>query len=202
MMLRAAVPVLALAVAALAGALLPDTARAQIYRWTDDDGTIHYSQGLETVPQRFRAAAAIIGYDRPAPPAAPPAPAAGTGTARIRFTPGEPIMVTARINGGARADLMLDTGAARTVIHPRVLESVGVSYRDARRGSLRGVTGEADVLAVTVDTIDVEGAAHGPLLVVSHDAGFRGDGLLGRDFLDHFSVLIDNAAGLVTLTPK
>jgi hypothetical protein len=40
------------------------------------------------------------------------------------------------------------------------------------------------------------------MLVVSHDTGFRGDGLLGRDFLDHFSVTIDNGAGVVTLTPK
>ena len=33
-------------------------------------------------------------------------------------------------------------------------------------------------------------------------AGNPGDGLLGRDFLDHFSVNIDTAAGVVTLTPK
>src|SRR5262249_41168317 len=102
----------------------------------------------------------------------------------------------------AGADV-LDTGATRTVITPRVLEAVGVSYRDALRGSLRGVTGEAEVLAVKVESIDVSGAAYGPLVVVSHDTGFaRGDGLLGRDFLDHFTVNIDNAAGVVTLTPK
>jgi predicted aspartyl protease len=197
-----AVRILVLVMAVLAGGILPGPARAQTYRWTDDEGTIHYSQGIESVPPRFRDGAAIIGYDRLAPPAPPAGPSTPAGTARIRFTPGRPIMVSARINGSASAELMLDTGAARTVIHPKVLESVGVSYRDAQRGSLRGVTGDAQVLAVTVETIDVQGAAHGPLLVVSHDAGFRGDGLLGRDFLEHFSVTIDNGAGIVTLTPK
>jgi predicted aspartyl protease len=98
---------------------------------------------------------------------------------------------------------MLDTGATRTVISPRVLETGGVSYRDAQRGSIRGVTGEAQVLAVRVESIEANGARYGPLLVVSHDTGFnQGDGLLGRDFLDHFTVNIDNAAGIVTLTPR
>jgi len=195
-------------VAGLVGiACPPGTASAQIYRWTDADGTIHYSQGIESVPARFRDQASIIGYDRPTSPAlsaSPSAPpSAPGGAARVRFTPGQPIMVQARINGAASAELMLDTGAARTVIHPKVLESVGVSYRDAQRGSLRGVTGDAEVMAVKIESIDVSGAAYGPLLVVSHDTGFgRGDGLLGRDFLDHFTVNIDNGGGVVTLTPK
>jgi len=56
---------------------------------------------------------------------------------------------------------------------------------------------------VRVESIEASGARSGPLLVVSHDTGFgQGDGLLGRDFLDQFSVNIDNTAGLVTLTPK
>src|SRR5262245_24436697 len=192
-----AVAVLALVAQVFAG---PGVASAQTYRWTDSDGTIHYSQGIESVPSRYREEAVIIGYDRPAPPSAEPAaPTVG----RVKFTPGRPIMVSARINGTTTAQLMLDTGASRTVIHPKVLEAGGVSYQDAQRGSLRGVTGDADVVAVKVETIDVSGAAYGPLLVVSHDTGFgNGDGLLGRDYLDHFSVTIDNAAGIVTLTPK
>jgi len=41
--------------------------------------------------------------------------------------------------------------------------------------------------------------------VISHDTGFgpeKVDGLLGRDFLDKFTITIDNAAGVLTLTPK
>jgi predicted aspartyl protease len=112
-------------------------------------------------------------------------------------------MVSVRINDATPATLMLDTGATRTVINPKVLESMGVNYRDAQRGTIRGVTGEAPVMAVRVESIEVSGARSGPLLVVAHDTGFgQGDGLLGRDFLDQFSVNIDNAAGVVTLTPR
>ncbi len=181
----------------------PGVASAQIYRWTDAEGTIHYSQGIESIPPPFRDGATIIGHNRPTPPTPPAGEAPTAGVGRVRFTPGQPIMVSARINGAATAELMLDTGATRTVINPKVLEAGGVSYRDAQHGSIRGVTGDAEVLAVNIDRIDVSGAAYGPLLVVSHDTGFaRGDGLLGRDFLDHFTINIDNGAGMVTLTPK
>jgi hypothetical protein len=55
-----------------------------------------------------------------------------------------------------------------------------------------------------VESIEVEGARFGPLMVVSHDAGLGSgrDGLLGRDFLDNFVVTIDSSARVVTLSPK
>ncbi len=185
----------------------PLTASAQIYRWIDAEGDIHYSQGIDSVPLGYRPGAVIIGYDRLSPPEPSGAstPTAPPGTGRVKFTPGQPIMVTARINDTGAAQLILDTGAGRTVINPAVLNALGVSYNNAQRGSLKGVTGDAEVVAVRVESLDVSGARYGPLLVVSHDTGFgsgRGDGLLGRDFLDNFTITIDNGAGIVTLTPK
>ena len=144
-----------------------------------------------------------------APPAgsnasAPAGGGGGQGSARIPFTPGQPIMVNARINGGGNTQLLLDTGAQGTVISPTALAALGISYRDAVRGSIKGVTGDANVLAVRVESIEVEGARFGPLMVVSHDAGLGSgrDGLLGRDFLDNFVVTIDSANRVVILTPK
>ena len=197
-------------VAAVIGAVVlgdvpggPSGAEAQVFRWIDGEGSIHYSQGIESVPPRFREGAVIIGYERTYGPAPVVETAPPVGIGRVRFTPGQPIMVSVHINGTTPATLMLDTGATRTVINPRVLEAIGANYRDAQRGTIRGVTGEAPVLAVRVESIEASGARSGPLLVVSHDTGFgQGDGLLGRDFLDQFSVNIDNAAGVVTLTPR
>jgi hypothetical protein len=199
-----------LSLAALAAVVLaaPFGAWAQIYRWTDDQGKTYYSDGIQSIPSRYRATAVPIGFNTPGAPAGQStgssSPAAPAGPTKIQFTPGRPIMVTARINGSGTAQLELDTGASITTINPIVLSALGISFRDARKGSIKGVTGEANVLAVQVESIDVSGATFGPLWVVSHDAGFGPgrDGLLGRDFLDHFAVNIDNAAGLVTLTPK
>ena len=186
-------------------------ASAQIYRWTDERGEVRYSQGINSVPPQARGGAVMMSApSQPAPsaPAAPDAPAAGgaapAGTARIPFTPGRPIMVNARINGSGTTQLILDTGAQATVISPSALAALGVSYRNAARGSIRGVTGETNVLAVRVESIEVEGARFGPLMIISHDAGLGSgtDGLLGRDFLDNFVVTIDSASRFVTLTPK
>ena len=178
-------------------------ASAQMYRWTDDRGQVHYGQGLDSVPRQYRDSARLLSF-----PAAPPEPkpagsATPSGPAQIRFTPGQPIWVSARINDTGSAQLMLDTGASVTTISPRVLAQLGVSSRSALRGSIRGVTGTADALLVVVDSIEVAGATAGPIRVVSHDSELgQGDGLLGRDFLDRFTVNIDNAAGIVTLTPR
>jgi hypothetical protein len=208
--------------AGLVGSLLSGVTApvsAQIYRWTDERGETRYSQGINSIPPRFRGGAVMMSAPsqpsapEPAPQAAPSAAApsapvagrpGGQGSARIPFTPGQPIMVNARINGGGNTQLLLDTGAQGTVISPTALAALGISYRDAVRGSIKGVTGDANVLAVRVESIEVEGARVGPLMVVSHDAGLGSgrDGLLGRDFLDNFVVTIDSANRVVILSPK
>lgn len=200
--------VAATTVTALVLCLAP-IAPAQIYRWTDEQGRVNYSQGLDTVPERFRSGAQFVSSPAAPPAAAPTAPpsrvtgAAVTGGAQIRFTPGQAIMVNARINDSGSVRLLLDTGASVTTINPRVLAQLGVSSRDAVRGSIRGVTGQADTLFVVVNSIDVQGAKTGPIRVVAHDVNLgQSDGLLGRDFLDRFQVSIDNQAGIVTLTPR
>jgi predicted aspartyl protease len=186
--------------------LWPAPAWAQMYRWTDEQGGIHYSQGIYSVPERFRSKAQLLAYpERPAAPAESPSPAGGvaSGVTRISFTPGKAIMVSAKINGEGSAQLMLDTGASVTVINPRVLAGMGIGSREAVRGSVKGATGTADVLFVPVESIEVGGARSGPLRVAAHDVDLgQGDGLLGRDFLDQFKVNIDNTAGVVTISPK
>jgi predicted aspartyl protease len=183
---------------------LPPASWAQMYRWTDDRGAVHFTQGLESIPERFRDRARLLGYPEQPPSVTPSTPPAMSAElARIPFTPGRPIMVKARINGEGTVDLMLDTGASVTVINPRALIAMGVSSRQALRGSLRGVAGSADVLFVAVESIEVGQAKAGPLRVASHDTGLPdGDGLLGRDFLDRFTVNIDSKAGVVTISPR
>jgi Aspartyl protease/Domain of unknown function (DUF4124) len=209
----------ALAAVILVAGLAGSPALAQMYRWTDDRGQAHYSQGIDSVPERFRPGATSLPYQdapapsAPAPPTAPASPvAAGRGTGTdgtagltvIDFTPGKPILVTARINDTENTRLMLDTGADRTVIAPRALVAAGVSMRNAGApGRIQGATGSTDVEGFSVDSIQVGNARVGRLLVISHDVDISGsDGLLGRDFLNHFKVTIDNTAGKVTLAPR
>lgn len=121
----------------------------------------------------------------------------------IDFRPGQPIYVVARLNNTESTRLILDTGADRTVITPRALRAAGVGSRPVASGRMQGVTGAADVQAYQVESIQIGDARVDRLMVLSHDINVpQSDGLLGRDFLEHFKVTIDNRAGTVTLTPR
>jgi len=180
-------------------------AHAQLYRWTDDQGETHFAQGTESVPERYRSQARPVGsVDPPPTPSGPTAASVADGVTRLAFAPGRSIMVVAKINGRTPVQLMLDTGASRTTVSPAALVGTGVSYRDAPKVEIRGVTGIASAYLVGLESLEVGGARVGPLRVLAHDAqlGSGAQGLLGRDFLNHFRVTIDNARGVVELAPK
>ncbi len=41
-----------------------------LYRWADDTGQVHYSQGLNSVPEQFRSRAVPLGQPTPSSPPA------------------------------------------------------------------------------------------------------------------------------------
>ena len=182
-------------------------AGAQLYRWTNERGDVHFTQGLESVPERYRQRATLLGYPEAPPAPSPEPPAAARPSARtltrIPFVPGSPILVDARINGGRSVRLILDTGASATVISPRTLSALGVDMSGARPTEVKGVTGTASARVVFIESIEVGAAKAGPLWVISHDAAMlQGDGLLGRNFLDQFKVTIDTRERVVIFTER
>lgn len=106
------------------------------------------------------------------------------------------------MNGKATTRLVLDTGADLTLIAPDVLRSAGGAFRGY--ATVRGVTGQETVEVYEVASLEVGFYAKvGPLKVFAHAVADRtADGLLGRDFLEHFTVTIDSEREFVLLTPK
>ncbi|MBI3031739.1 MAG: retroviral-like aspartic protease family protein [Candidatus Rokubacteria bacterium] len=179
--------------------LLPAAAWAQMYQWEDEQGTVHYTNELQSVPEPYRSGARFV----PASPMAPPAVAPAQGITRIPFTPGSPILVSARINGAGPVTLILDTGADRTLLTPMALWRLGISTAGAPRAEIKGVTGTAQGELVQVNSVEVGEAKAGPLLILVHDADLKqAEGLLGRDFLERFTVTIDASERVVTLAPR
>jgi predicted aspartyl protease len=192
---------------AIITAAWPTEALAQFYRWVDERGNVHYSEGIDNVPRRFRQSASPLGLRNS--PAAAPGPGGtelATAETEIRFVPGRHIVVLARINDSATARLILDTGAAGTLISPRALAAAGVSLtRGTRSVKTRGVAKDAEVAVtqVAIDSLAVGGARVGRMMVASYDMDMPDvEGLLGQDFLGQFNVTIDAGAGVVKLTRK
>jgi hypothetical protein len=182
---------------------------AEIYRWVDDQGNAHYTEGLDRIPERFRSRAVPLGLrNDPAPAVSQPGPrsrdAGPPGGTMIRYRPGERIMVDVRLNGRTSARLLLDTGADRTLINPRSLIAAGVQlHRAVARGEMQGVTGKDSVLYVVLDSLEIGDARVSRIPVAAYEMGSADtDGLLGRDFLDRFNLSIDASRGVVTLTPR
>jgi len=202
-MMRAAV--LALAFVIIGSSLAPPAA-AQIYRWTDENGTAHFAEGLSNVPERYRSRAVPVGPRSTPGAPEPTGPRAPSGETVLRFSPGRQIVVEARVNGSAPCRLMLDTGAAATLISPRVLAAAGVSFtRGTQTVRARGLTRQAEVEVprVFVESLEVGEVRVDRLMVVAYDMDVPAlDGLLGQDFLGLFNVTIDATAGIVRIGPK
>ncbi len=184
--------------------LLPALGSAQVYRW-EDDGTLHFTNTFERIPEPHRSQ---LG---PPPPVSadnagevsPPPTAASATITRIPYTPGSPIFVSAHIGGSGPVTLILDTGADRTMVSPEALGRLGIATAGAPVAQIRGVTGTGQGSVVQVASIEVGQARVGPLGIIAHDADLKkADGLLGRDFLEHFTVTIDSREQQVTLVPK
>src|SRR5262245_11311199 len=199
---------------------VPDYAGAQVYRWEDQGGTMHFTNEADRVPESYRSQVGPLPppvevADEPAPvvpngdvPAASvageePVAVAPTVT-RIPFAPGAPIVVSAKISDSASpVSLILDTGADRTVVAPQALWRLGISTVNAPRAVIKGVTGSGQAEVIQVSSLQVGDAKVGPLRIVAHDADLKqAEGLLGRDFLEHFTVTIDARAQMLILAPK
>jgi len=184
--------------------LFPGLTLADIYYWVDDRGTQHYTTRLESIPEPYRSKAQLLALPTspPAPPELERSPSP-KGLTKIPFTPGLPVLVSAKINSAGPITLILDTGSDRTLVTPAALQRLGISTENGPRGILKGVTGTSYADAVWVNSVEVGEARVGPLLIIAHDADLKAaDGLLGRDFLAHFNVKIDSKERVVTLAPN
>ena len=184
--------------------LFPGLALADIYYWVDGQGTQHYTTRFESIPEPYRSRAQLLPLpvSPPAPPELERSPSP-KGLTKIPFTPGLPVLVTARINGAGPITLILDTGSDRTLVAPAALQRLGISTENGLRGILRGIAGSSYVDAVWVNSVEVGEARVGPLLIIAYDGELKNaDGLLGRDFLAQFNVTIDSKERVVTLAPN
>ena len=119
---------------------------------------------------------------------------------------GNAMLVRATVNRSQRVLLLIDSGAAATLIRPLVLRRLGTSIPvDAPRRRLPVVGGQTlDVPFVTVvvqvGDATIEHLAVGVAEVLPGAPDL--DGLLGADFLQQFKVILDKTSRLMTLEPR
>ena len=120
-----------------------------------------------------------------------------------RFNRGKDlIFVDGRIWGPSgrieRLRLVLDTGAALTVVVPEILDQLGYSPRDAERiTTMRSAVGEEAGYLTRVTRLSCLGFTVSDYRIHAHDLpdGWNIHGLLGLDFLNHFNYEIRSGEG-------
>jgi clan AA aspartic protease (TIGR02281 family) len=185
----------------LASLLWPDAARpAEMIRWVDDQGVVHFTDSLKNIPEKFRSEVTRLKTSRPAPAPIP------DDKALVKFQKqGELMVVQALLNEKAAAKFVVDTGASYTTISQAMAKQLGLNLENASTViSLQTANGVIEAPLVSVGSLEVGGFALKDLTVVVHDVFPDPNiaGLLGLNFLSQFHLGIDSKNGILYLEKK
>jgi hypothetical protein len=111
------------------------------------------------------------------------------------------IWAPVRINGRGPFRLVLDTGASSSGVTAMVALALGLSTHESPPVLLRGVTGQATVPTIRVDTLSVgDLAVDSPLLPIVPDALGGAEGVLGSEGLKNKRIFIDFRHDKIVIT--
>lgn len=185
---------------------LPATSAAEIYRWTDSNGQLHFAQSLNQVPANYRKqakekAAKPLGslqtYDSTA------SGAASLGSSRsvfkIPFRRENSLMrVTVLINGHLDVPFYIDTGASGVSLPSVYAHRLGIQIdRDTPRVQVRTANGILSTPLVRLDSVKLGGAQVDGLMATVNPT--MSIGLLGGAFFNNFNYDVDPSLGVITL---
>jgi clan AA aspartic protease (TIGR02281 family) len=195
----------------LAAVTWAGTARADIYRWTDAEGRLHFTEKLDQVPPEHRAEA-----QRGAEAAPPEArvqiyssPSGGEahatsppGEIRVPFArEGSLMRVDVRLNDLVTAPFYVDTGASGVSLPWSVAQQLGLGIgRDTPHVQVSTANGIVARPIVRLDSVQL-GAARVEGLSATVNPSMQ-VGLLGGDFFNNFVYRVDAAESVITLAPN
>jgi clan AA aspartic protease (TIGR02281 family) len=191
-------------------------AAAEIYKWVDADGKLHFTTDLSQVPpsQRGRSEAEAKQREvtdpvqRHATPTAPPARRAPshagdepkTYTVRIPKA-GTALPVMVRLNDRIDAPFIIDTGASDVLLPRAFADRLGiVAGPGAVTKQYQTANGLIEAPVVTLDSVSLGGARAENVAASITDT--MSHGLLGLSYFNQFRYEIDSARGVVRLTPN
>jgi predicted aspartyl protease len=162
------------------------------YEYTDVDGVIHFVDGMEKIPARYRDRV-VVRKDTPA----------ARQTTRVLVADHQ-IHVPVTLRNGDRsvqAVMLLDTGASMTTITGELAARLNIATDTARQTTTRLADGRRVAISVArIDGVAVGARTKSPLEIgiLQHQGDPElHDGLLGLDFLGEFQYQIDMANGLI-----
>jgi clan AA aspartic protease (TIGR02281 family) len=182
---------------------------AEMYKWVDDKGTVHFTDDLSTIPERYREDAETrkpskeISTPQPKEQPKPALPAKTTGPEGITVDlvrRHELLLAEVILNGRLRQYFIVDTGASFTLINKSTAKELGITV-DETTPFIPIFTASSLIFTplVTLSSMRVGEAEVENVDVLIYNMPSDSAGLLGNSFLNKFKVVIDSMNGKMTL---
>jgi predicted aspartyl protease len=145
----------------------------------------------------------VSGPGSAAEPASPSSKTAAAGSFRIPLKMlGGHAIVPVTFNNSVTANLMVDTGAGRTVVSKRI--ATDLRLHSTGFGTGYGIGGRVTMSIARVESVKVGEVEIKNMSISIHDFSPdpRYEGLLGTDFLGRFQMSLDSAKQVMVLTPR
>jgi clan AA aspartic protease (TIGR02281 family) len=180
-----------------------------MYKWVDEKGTIHFTDDLSSIPEKYRPDAETrkptkeISAPKPqgnSKPSLPQKVSEPEGITVDLFRKHELLLAEVILNSRIRQYFIVDTGASFTLINRPTAKELGITI-DENTPFMPIFTASSLIFTplVTLRSIRVGEAEVENVDVLIHDMPSTTAGLLGNTFLNKFKVMIDSANGKMTL---
>jgi clan AA aspartic protease (TIGR02281 family) len=182
---------------------LASSLSADMFRWVDENGVIHFTDNLHNVPEQNRAGTTWLKTPE-RPPSLQPAPPLDKVSVPIQKQ-GEVVIVPVTVNQRVSVKFVVDTGASYTLISRDTARQLGIDMgQKLPTIPFQTANGTIQAPLVNLESIEVGGMQMKDLTAAVHDvfpdSGVAG--LLGLNFLSNFRMDIDTDNGILVLERK
>jgi len=181
----------------------------EMYKWVDEKGTVHFTDDLSTIPEKYHEEAETRKPSKETPtpkpqekskPSLPEKISEPEGVTVDLVRSGEVSFTEVVLNERIKQYFIVDTGASFTVISREAAKELGITI-DENTPFIPITTASSVIFnpLVTLRSIRVGEAEIENVDVLVHNLPGRSAGLLGNSFLSKFKVVLDSVNGKMTL---
>ena len=190
-------------------AVFAPSSYGEMYKWVDERGTVHFTDDLLNIPEKYREDAETR---KPPKETSPPKPqekpqpllpekvSEPEGMSVDLVRSGEVSFVEVVLNEKIKQHFIVDTGASFTVISREAANELGITI-DENTPFIPITTASSVIFnpLVTLRSLRVGQAEVENVDALVHNLPGRSAGLLGNSFLSKFKVVLDSIQGKMTL---
>ncbi len=183
----------------------------QMYKWVDEKGTVHFTDDLSKIPEKYRAEAESrkVPKETPPPPSPPEAEAKSPSPPmhpeperfEVNLTPKYGVwLAEVALNERVKRQFVVDTGASFTLISRQTAHELGIDIGENTLFTpMATASGFTFSPLVILKSLRVGKAVIEDVEAIVHTMPSEHDGLLGNSFFNKFRVVLDPANEKMTL---